>query len=46
LECEVKDSYAPGNHTLFIGKIVNARLKTEGTPFSSMDYNGIYLGKS
>ncbi|MGD8285445.1 MAG: flavin reductase family protein [Desulfobacterales bacterium] len=46
LECEVKDSYAPGNHTLFIGKIVNARLKTEGTPFSSMDYNGVYLGKS
>lgn len=46
LECEVKASYAPGNHTLFIGKIVNAYFKTEGTPFSSMDYNGVYLGKS
>lgn len=46
LECEVNASYAPGNHTLFIGKIVNAHLKTGGKPFSSMDYKGVYLGKS
>ena len=46
VECEVKASYAPGNHTLFIGEIVHAHLKSKGTPFTSLDYNGVYMGKS
>ena len=45
LECRVKDRCAPGNHTLFLGEVVDARSFAEGTPFSSMDYNGVYLGK-
>jgi flavin reductase (DIM6/NTAB) family NADH-FMN oxidoreductase RutF len=45
LECQVKASYTPGNHTLFLGEVVGAGSSTEGTPFSSMDYDGIYLGK-
>jgi flavin reductase (DIM6/NTAB) family NADH-FMN oxidoreductase RutF len=45
LECEVRTSYRPGNHTLFLGEVVGARSVAEGTPFSSMDYSGVYLGK-
>ena len=45
LECNVKASYNPGNHTLFLGEVADARSFAEGTPFSSMDYNGVYLGK-
>ena len=45
LECNVRDSYSPGNHTLFIGEVVDAGLLADGTPFSSRDYPGIYLGK-
>ena len=45
LECNVKASYRPGNHTLFLGEVIDAKSFAEGTPFSSMDYNGVYLGK-
>ena len=45
LECEVKTSYNPGNHTLFLGEVVDAQSFAEGTPFSSMDYRSVYLGK-
>ena len=45
LECTVKASYRPGNHTLFLGEVVEAQSIAPGTPFSSMDYDGVYLGK-
>ena len=45
MECEVKDSYRPGNHTLFIGEITDAQAFSEGQPLSSFDYTGVYLGK-
>ena len=45
LECKVKASYSPGNHTLFLGEVVDAQSFADGTPFSSMDYNGVYSGK-
>ena len=45
LECNVKASYIPGNHTLFLGEVVDAQSFGEGAPFSSLDYNGVYLGK-
>jgi flavin reductase (DIM6/NTAB) family NADH-FMN oxidoreductase RutF len=45
-ECELKTHYRPGNHTLFIGEVIRARSLKEGTPFTSMDYNGVYLGKA
>ena len=44
-ECRVKASYAPGNHTLFIGEEVAARVVTPGDPLTTMDYDGVYLGK-
>ncbi|CAB1081087.1 Rubredoxin [Olavius algarvensis Delta 1 endosymbiont] len=45
LDCQVKAGYAPGNHTLFVGEVVDARSFADGTPFSSLDYSGVYLGK-
>ena len=45
MECEVKDSYSPGNHTLFIGEITDAQAFSEGQPLSTFDYTGVYLGK-
>jgi flavin reductase (DIM6/NTAB) family NADH-FMN oxidoreductase RutF len=45
MECEVKDSYSPGNHTLFIGEITDAQAFSEGQPLSTFDYSGVYLGK-
>lgn len=46
LECLVKAAYTPGNHTIYIGEVVAAATQGEGTPFSALDYNGIYLGKT
>ena len=46
LECRVIQTLAPGNHTLFIGKVVNAEFNGEKSPLSTLDYEGCYLGKS
>jgi flavin reductase (DIM6/NTAB) family NADH-FMN oxidoreductase RutF len=45
-ECEVVSSLAPGNHTLFIGKVVNAKVVSENSPMSTADYDGTYTGRS
>ncbi len=45
LECSVKASYAPGNHTLFLGEVVDGQSFSAGAPFTSMDYKGVYMGK-
>jgi len=45
-ECEVIEKSRPGNHTLFVAEVVDARVIAESRPFSSLDYNGAYLGKS
>ena len=46
LECRVTARHSPGNHTLFLGEVIEARSFAEGTPFSTMDYNGVYLGNA
>ena len=46
LECELKTHYRPGNHTLFIGQVIGAGNSKDGRPFTSMDYEGVYLGKA
>ena len=46
LDCRVQESLAPGNHTLFIGQVVDAALVTEREVLCTADYEGIYLGKS
>jgi flavin reductase (DIM6/NTAB) family NADH-FMN oxidoreductase RutF len=45
LECEVMVSYRPGNHTLFIGRVQDARVLSEDEPLSTRDYAKVYLGK-
>ncbi len=45
MECRITQSLAPGNHTLFIGEVVNAVFNVQGTPLSTLDYEGCYLGK-
>ena len=45
MECEVKASYSPGNHTLFVGEMIDAQAFSEGQPLSTFDYTGVYLGK-
>lgn len=46
LECRVIQTLAPGNHTLFIGEVVNAEFNGEKTPLSTLDYEGCYTGKN
>ena len=46
LECELKTRYRPGNHTLFIGEVVAAGVFSDEDPFTTMAYDGIYLGKA
>ena len=45
-ECKVTADYAPGNHTLFLGEVLEAQILDRGKTLSSRDYDGIYLGKS
>jgi flavin reductase (DIM6/NTAB) family NADH-FMN oxidoreductase RutF len=45
LECRVKTSMSPGNHTLFIGQVVDARLFSTGDPMCTLDYDGVYRGE-
>lgn len=44
-ELRLKERYAPGNHTLFVGEVVNGGSNTDGTPLCTLDYEGMYLGK-
>jgi len=45
-ECRVQQIYRPGNHTLFVGEVVAAGENGSGHPLSSLDYEGVYLGRS
>ncbi len=46
LECELKTRYRPGNHTLFIGEVIAAGVFADEQPFTTLAYDGIYLGKA
>jgi flavin reductase (DIM6/NTAB) family NADH-FMN oxidoreductase RutF len=46
LECELKIHYRPGNHTLFVGEVLAAGRPAEGVPLTTLDYDGVYLGKA
>ena len=45
-ECEVISSLEPGNHTVFIGKVVDAKIVSGNSVMSTADYNGAYIGRS
>ena len=44
-ECEIKASFEPGNHTIFIGQVVNATTSPGAEPLTTLDYRGQYIGK-
>jgi flavin reductase (DIM6/NTAB) family NADH-FMN oxidoreductase RutF len=44
-EARVVDKIRPGNHTLFIAEIVDAKAYSQLPPLSTLDYDGVYLGK-
>jgi len=45
MECEIRVSHRPGNHTLFFGEVTNAQVFSDDEPLTTLDYLGIYLGK-
>ena len=45
-ECKVRDKYIPGNHTLFLAEVIAAQVIAKGRPLTSLDYDGVYLGRS
>ena len=44
LECKVVDQYQPGNHTLFVGQVVDAQARSTASPLCTLDYKGVYIG--
>ena len=44
MECMVRKRYDPGNHTLFIGEVIDAKILSQKEPLSTLDYDGIYVG--
>lgn len=44
-ELQVKERHHPGNHTLFIGEVVNHGIHSPGTPLCTLEYDGTYIGK-
>jgi flavin reductase (DIM6/NTAB) family NADH-FMN oxidoreductase RutF len=45
VECKVVTALTPGNHTLFLGEVVDGRLISDGIPMSTLDYEGVYTGE-
>lgn len=44
LDCRVVSSHAAGDHTLFIGEVVEARMRATDRPLTSHDLPYVYLG--
>lgn len=44
-ECEITETLDPGNHTVFIGKVVNSKSLSGKPVMSTLDYDGAYVGK-
>lgn len=43
-ELEIIQTLSPGNHTLFIGQIIDSGTGRDHTPMCTQDYKGMYLG--
>ena len=46
MDCRLVSSVDTGDHTIFIGEIVDADTLRDGTPMTSQDYGKVYLGQS
>ena len=45
-ESRIKEHYQPGNHTLYVGEVVNAGCGIDETPLCTLDYEGMYTGRA
>ncbi len=45
LECRIFDRSAPGNHTLFIGEVVDGKVLSIDDPLHTAGYEGVYVGR-
>ena len=45
LDCRLVEAIRPGDHTLFIGEVVDARVFLDEPPLTTRDYGHTYLGK-
>jgi len=45
LECELRETYRPGNHSLFVGEIVNGRVISNSQVLTTIEYQGTYTGR-
>ncbi|MEW6614587.1 MAG: flavin reductase family protein [Thermodesulfobacteriota bacterium] len=46
MDCKLVDSIDTGDHTIFVGKIVDADTLRDGIPMTSLDYGKVYIGQS
>ncbi|MBW1668439.1 MAG: flavin reductase [Deltaproteobacteria bacterium] len=46
VECVIREKYQPGNHTLFVGEVINARVLSSEKPLTTLEYGGTYTGKA
>ena len=44
LDCRLVSTHAAGDHTLFVGAVVEARVRTADRPLTSRELPYIYLG--
>ncbi|UCF91120.1 MAG: flavin reductase [Desulfobacterales bacterium] len=44
-DCTLNTRIMPGNHTLFIGEVVDAMAVSDAKPLTTLDYRGQYIGK-
>ena len=45
-ECQVVHRLEPGNHTIYIGEVVDAKTMSDDPVMSTADYAGAYIGRS
>lgn len=45
-ELQVVEKHNPGNHTIFMGEIINSGTQSSGAPLCTLDYDGMYVGKN
>ena len=46
LDCRLVNTYEPGNHTLFIGEIIDGDINSTEKPLSNIEYGKSYLGNT
>ena len=44
LDCAVRAEYRPGNHTLFVGEVMESRVFSHDVPLGTFNCEGFYIG--